>query len=72
MITVQSDEEYEAILYLLNEDIFCWEYMRPEVRDFIENMTEEEKDFIRSKRAWQILSPVLYYNYQEERRYANG
>lgn len=47
----KSDVEYEAILYLLNEDIFCWEYMRPEVRDFVENLTEEEKNFIRSKRA---------------------
>lgn len=43
----KTDEEYEAILYLLNEDLFYWEYMRPEVRIFIEHMTEEEKNFIK-------------------------
>lgn len=46
----QSDEEYEAILYFLDEDLFCFEYLRPETRDYIIHMTEEEKNFIRAKK----------------------
>lgn len=50
-LSPQTDIEYEAILYLLDEDLFCWEYIRPEVRTFINNLTEEEKNFVRSKKA---------------------
>jgi len=46
----QSDEEYEAILYLLDEDLFCYDYMRPEARAYLERMTEEEKNFVKMKK----------------------
>lgn len=46
----QSDEEYEAILYLLDEDLFCFEYLRPETRAYVERMTEEEKNFVRLRK----------------------
>ena len=46
----QSDEEYEAILYFLDEDLFCFDYLPPTVREYINKMTEEEKNFIRSKK----------------------
>ena len=47
----QTDVEYEAVLYLLDEDLFYWEYLRPEVRTFIENLTEEEKNLIRTSKT---------------------
>ena len=46
----QSDEEYEAICYLLDEDLFCFDYLRPEVRKYVNRMTEEEKNFVRLRK----------------------
>ncbi len=51
----KSEEEYEAILYLMDEDLFHFEYLRPEVRAFVEGMTEEEKNFIRMKKVLTML-----------------
>lgn len=51
----KSEEEYEAILYLMDEDLFHFEYLRPEVRAFVESMTEEEKNFIRMKKVLTML-----------------
>ena len=51
----KSEEEYEAILYLMDEDLFHFEYLRPEVRAFVESMTEEEKKFIRMKKVLTML-----------------
>ena len=45
----QTDEEYMAILHLLNEDLFCYEYLSNGGKVFLNNMTEEEKEFVRSK-----------------------
>ena len=51
----KSEEEYEAILYLMDEELFYFEYLRPEVRAFVESMTEEEKNFIRMKKVLTML-----------------
>lgn len=47
----KSDEEYEAILYLLDEDLFYYDYIRPETRAYLERMTEDEKNFVRMKKG---------------------
>ena len=36
-------------------DLFYFEYLRPEVRAFVEGMTEEEKNFIRMKKVLTML-----------------
>ena len=45
----RTDEEDMAILHLLNEDLFCYEYLPENVKVFLNNMTEKEKEFVRSK-----------------------
>lgn len=45
----QSDAEYFAILHLLNSDLFNYDYLPPEAKEFLAKMTEEEKSFVRGK-----------------------
>ena len=46
----QCAEEYEAIIYLLTEDLFHYEYLHPFTRKYLDLMTEEEKNFVKSKK----------------------
>lgn len=64
----KSEEEYEAILYLMDEDLFYFEYLRPEVRAFVEGMTEEEKKFHKNEKSLDNALKVCYNKYRKKRK----
>lgn len=54
----QCPEEYEAIIYLLTGELFYFEYLHPSTRKYLNLMTEEEKNFVKSKKKYLTDTPI--------------